>query len=152
MNPLARHATIPQRSIWARLLPALALGGLLTLPAHAIEIWHSNTIFAGQGQCVATLTLASGLDEYRNLRLQATVVDKAGRRLMSQTLDIPSIGQSSAERFAEVTLEGEPICRDDIALQITAASAVAGGKRIDLLRSGQLTPSDFRPMRIRLPR
>jgi hypothetical protein len=136
------------------LLPALALalGGLLTLPARAIEIWHSNTVFANQGQCAATLTLDSGGDEYRQVRLQAALLDKSGRRIASHTLDLPVIGQSSADRFANVLLEGEAVCGDGQQLQITAASAIVNGKRIDLLRSGQLTPRDFRPMRIRMAR
>jgi hypothetical protein len=134
------------------LLPALALslGGLLTLPAHAIEVWHSNTVFANQGQCAATLTLDSGGEEFRQVRLQAAVLDKAGRRLTAKTLDVPSIGASSAERFAEALLEGEALCDESLQLQITSATAVVNGKRIDLLRTGQLTPRAFRPMPIRV--
>lgn len=134
------------------LLPALALslGGLLTLPAHAIDIWNSNTVFANQGQCTATLTLDSGLDEYRQLRMQVAVLDKAGRRVAVQTLDIPTIGQSMAERYAEGYISGEELCGEALQLQITSATAVVNGKRIDLLRTGQLTPRAFRPMLIRV--
>ena len=136
-------------ALW-RQLPVLALGGLMTLQAQAIEVWHSNTVFGGQGQCVATLTLDSGLEEFRQVKLQAAVLDKAGRRLMTQTLDLPSIGSSSAERFAEVMLEGEALCDEQLQLQITSATAVLNGKRIDLLRAGQLTARTFRPMPIRI--
>lgn len=151
-HPLRPSTTSTARSrpaLW-RHLPLLALGGLLNLPAQAIEVWHSNTVFGGQGQCTATLTLDSGLDEFRQVRLQATVLDKAGRRLMAQTLDLPSIGASSAERFAEVTIDGEALCDEQLQLQITSATAVANGKRIDLLRTGQLTPRVFKPMPIRI--
>ncbi|SIR61278.1 hypothetical protein SAMN05421778_11336 [Sphaerotilus natans] len=150
--PLRPSTTSTARSrpaLW-RHLPLLALGSLLNLPAQAIEVWHSNTVFGGQGQCVATLTLDSGLDEFRQVRLQATVLDKAGRRLMAQTLDLPSIGSSSAERFAEVMIDGEALCDEQLQLQITSATAVANGKRIDLLRTGQLTPRVFKPMPIRI--
>lgn len=141
-----------RRTTLQRLLPAraLGLGGLLSLPAHALEVWHSNTVFAGQGQCAATLTLDSGGEEFRQVRLQAAVLDKAGRRLMAKTLDVPSIGASLAERFAEALLEGEALCEESLQLQITSATAVVNGKRIDLLRTGQLTPRTFRPMPIRV--
>ena len=143
--------TVTARRLTLRhLLPALALGGWLALPAHAIEVWHSNTAFAGQGQCAATLTLDSGGEEFRQVRLQAAVLDKAGRRLMAKTLDVPSIGASSAERFAEALLEGEALCDDGLQLQVTSATAVVNGKRIDLLRAGQLTAREFRPMPIRV--
>ncbi|MGL4190967.1 MAG: IrmA family protein [Sphaerotilus sulfidivorans] len=146
-TPAASPRACP--ALW-RQLPLLALGGLMTLQAQAIEIWHSNTVFGGQGQCVATLTLDSGLEEFRQVKLQAVVLDKAGRRLLAQTLDLPSIGSSSAERFAEVMIDGEALCDEQLQLQITSATAVANGKRIDLLRAGQLTARTFRPMPIRI--
>ena len=145
-----RHHPSPETFTVAARAFALALGGWLALPAHAIDVWHSNTVFANQGQCAATLTLDSGGEEFRQVRLQAAVLDKTGRRLMAETLDVPSIGTSSAERFAEVLLEGEALCSESLQLQITSATAVVNGKRIDLLRTGQLTPRTFRPMPIRV--
>lgn len=158
MNPRAscpRFSSFTPRLATRRLLPVLTLGllGVLSvLPAQAIEIWHSNTVFAGQGQCAAALTLDSGGEEYQQVRLQVALLDKGGRRVATQTLDLPAIGQSSAERYADVLIEGEAACDSSLQLQITAASAVVNGKRVDLVRTGQLTARDFRPMRIRVGR
>lgn len=35
---------------------------LFAAPTHAIEIWHSNTVWANQGMCSATFTLDSGME------------------------------------------------------------------------------------------
>lgn len=132
-------------------LPALLIATLCaSAPAHAVEFWHSSTVWAGQGQCSAVFSFDSGMEEIRNLQVSVSALDKAGKKVTSGTLEIQQFGQSSADRYADAFLEGEAICADDLTIVVTKASAMIGGKRTDLLKTRTLTARDFKPFKLRL--
>lgn len=55
-----------------QVLSAACVMGALSGQAYGLEIWHSNTVWAGQGMCAASFTLDSGGafgDRIQNLRI-----------------------------------------------------------------------------------
>ena len=129
---------------------ALIITSCLTVPAHAVEFWHSSTVWAGQGQCSAAFSFDSGMEEIRNLQVSVSAVNKAGKKVASGVLEIPQFGQSSANRYADAFLEGEEICADDLTILVNKATAIVDGKRTDLIKSKALTARDFKPFKIRV--
>lgn len=119
-------------------------------PAQAIEFWHSNTVWAGQGMCAATFTFDSGMDRVEDLAVLLSMVDSAGNKTALGVLEIPEFGGSSASRYDQVFLESEEVCADDLWLVVDKATAVVEGKPVDLLKDGGLSVRDFRPFRVRV--
>ena len=119
-------------------------------PAHAVEFWHSDTVWAGQGMCAASFTFDSGMEPVSNLRVSLSAIDEAGHNIDSLVLDIPEFGSSSAERYVTELWESDTACDDNLTLLITSASATIDGKRQDLLKSGGLRPRLFKPFTITL--
>lgn len=128
----------------------LVVTSCFAAPAYAVDFWHSSTVWAGQGQCSATFSFDSGMEEIKNLQVTVSAVNKAGKKVASDVLEIPQFGQSSADRYAHAYLEGEEICADDLTIVVNKATALVGGKRTDLLKSKALSARDFKPFRIRL--
>lgn len=128
----------------------LIVTSCITAPVHAVEFWHSSTVWAGQGQCSAMFTFDSGMEEVRNLHVSVTVANKIGKKVSTGVLEIPQFGQSSANRYADAFLEGEEICADDLTNVVTEATAIVRGKRTDLLKSKALSARDFRPFKVRV--
>ncbi|MBS0309227.1 MAG: hypothetical protein JSS58_09675 [Proteobacteria bacterium] len=128
----------------------LVVAASLAESAHALEFWHSSTVWAGQGQCSAMFSFDSGMEEVKNLQVTVTAVNKAGKKVASGVLEIQKFGQSSADRYADAFLEGEEICADDLTIVVNKATAIVDGKRIDLLKSKTLAVRDFKPFKIRL--
>ena len=122
----------------------------LAAQAHAVDFWHSNTVWAGQGQCSAVFSFDSGMEEIQNLQVSVTVLNKASKRVASGVLEIPRFGQSAADRYADAFLENEELCSDDLVIVVNKATAAVDGKRTDLLKSKALVIRDFKPFRIRL--
>lgn len=134
-----------------RFISALLIISLcLTAPAYAIDFWHSGTAWAGQGECSATFTFDSGMEEIRNLQISVIAINKAGKKVASGVLEIQQFGQSSADRYANAFLEGGGICDDDLTIVVNKATAIVNSKRMDLLKSKTLSASDFKPFKIRL--
>jgi hypothetical protein len=129
---------------------ALAITFCLTIPAHAVDFWHSSTVFAGQGQCSATFSFDSGLDDIKNLQVAVSAVNKAGKKVASGVLEVQQFGQSSADRYADAFLEGEEICADDLTIVVNKATAEVNGKRMDLLETKAISARDFKPFKIRV--
>lgn len=122
----------------------------LAAQAHAVDFWHSNTVWAGQGQCSAVFSFDSGMEEIQNLQVSVTVLNKASKRVASGVLEIPRFGQSAADRYADAFLENEELCSDDLVIVVNKATAAVDGKRTDLLKSKALVIRDFKPFKIRL--
>ena len=122
----------------------------LAAQAHAVDFWHSNTVWAGQGQCSAVFSFDSGMEEIQNLQVSVTVLNKASKRVASGVLEIPRFGQSAADRYADTFLENEELCSDDLVIVVNKATAAVDGKRTDLLKSKALVIRDFKPFKIRL--
>jgi len=119
-------------------------------PAGAVEFWHSSTLWAGQGQCSAVFLFDSEDEPITNLRVAVTVLNKAGKKIANDTLEIESFGDSTATRYAYANLEGEEVCEDDLTIVVNSATASVGGKRTDLLKAKSLTARDFKPFKIRI--
>lgn len=134
----------------SRLLVALVVILLVASPVYAIEFWHSNTVWVGQGQCSAIFSFDSGMEEIKNLQVSVSVVDKMGKKIASGFLEIEQFGESSANRYADAFLEGEEMCGDDLIIIVGKATAVVEGKRTDLLKSKALSARDFKPFKIRV--
>lgn len=124
----------------------------LAAPVHAVDLWHSNTVWAGQGQCSAVFTFDSGLEDIKKLQVSVSATNRSGKRVASGVLEVPQFGQSSATRYAEAYLEGEDLCEDDLTITVTKASAIIDGKRTDLVKSRILSDRKFRPYQIHIPK
>lgn len=122
----------------------------LTAPAYAITFWHSNTVWAGQGQCSAVFSFDSGMEEIKNLQVSISAVNKAGKKVSSGVLEVKEFGQSSADRYSDAILEGEEVCDDNLTIVVNKATAIVDGKRTDLLKSKSISAQDFKPFKIRM--
>ena len=121
-----------------------------TAPAYALEFWHSNTVWANQGQCSAVFSFDSGMEEITNLQVWVSALNKTGKKVASGVLEIPQLGQSEADRYANAFLEGEEVCGSDLTIVVNKATALIGGQPTDLLKSTALSVRDFKPFTIRL--
>ena len=128
----------------------LVLTSGIASPSQAIEFWHSNTVWAGQGKCSAVFTFDSGMEEITNLQVAVSGFTKEGRQVISSTLTVHSIGVNSVERYAEAYLEGEEVCSDELTIVVTKATAVIQGKTLDLLKAKMITAKSYRPFKIRI--
>ena len=131
-------------------LALLFIASSLTIPAHAVEFWHSSTVWAGQGQCSAVFSFDSGMEEIKNLQVTVSAVNKSGKRVASSMLKVQDFGQSSADRYADAFFEGEEICADDLTIVVNKATAVVNGQRTDLLKTKAISARDFKPFKIRV--
>lgn len=118
-------------------------------PTYAVDMWHSNTLWAGQGQCSAVFSFDSAIDEMKDLQVSVTAIDKSGKKVASDVLSIKQIGDSEANRYATAFLEGD-VCADDLTIVVNKATAIIDGKKVDLLKTKQLSLRDFKPFKIRL--
>ena len=133
------------------LATSLGLAAVLCgAPLHALEFWHSNTVWAGQGQCAAVFSFDSDLQDVSELHLDVTGFNTAGETILSGELQIDQFGQSSADRYAEAYLESEALCGEDLIIQVEQASARLNGKPTDLLSTRTLIVRDFKPLKIQL--
>lgn len=129
-------------------LAAVAL--CASVPAQAVELWHSDTVWAGQGMCAATFTFDSGGETVVNLRVALSAIDKAGNNIDSFILSIPEFGSSSADRYATELWESDVACDDEVKLVVTSATAVVNDERKDLLKSQGIAVRAFKPFTIRM--
>lgn len=129
---------------------SILLSTCLSVSAHAIEFWHSSTVWANQGMCSAQFTFDSGLEETNNLQITVTAINKAGKKAASGVLEIQQFGDSSVARYADAYLEDAAFCEDNLTIIVNKASAVIGGKRVDLLKAKSLAIRDFKPFKIRI--
>lgn len=132
-------------------LPAVLLGAVLVLaagPASALDFWHSNTTWAGQGMCAATFTFDSGLEHVQGLQVTLAAKDRNGKEQGSAVLEIAEFGLSNADRYGQAYWESEAACDSRFTLVVTRATAILEGKKVDLLKSGDLQVRDFKPFRL----
>ena len=120
--------------------------------AHGLDIWHSNTVWAGQGMCAASFTLDSGGvfgDRIQNLRIALAAVDtKTNNPVAQVVLEVDDFGRDNASRYKTVYWENELVCEDNLRLVITEADAIVAGQARDLLADGYLNIREFVPYRI----
>lgn len=120
--------------------------------AYGLDIWHSNTVWAGQGMCAAVFTLDSGGafgDRLQDLRIALSAVDTQTNNPVTQLfLEVDELGDGSANRYETVYWESELACEDNLRLIITEADAIVAGQARDLLADGYLSIREFVPYRI----
>lgn len=117
----------------------------LALPAYALSIWHSNTYWAGQGQCSAVFTFDSGLEEIKNLEVKVSTVNKQNELIELGTMQLDTFGGFSAERYADAFIESEEVCDDELTISIDQASAIINGEYFDLVQMRKLEIRNFKP-------
>jgi len=79
--------------------PALLACLVTAAPASALEIWHSNTVWANQGMCSATFMLDSGMEETGPLEIGVELVNAKGVVIASDTLNVDALGVAEATRY-----------------------------------------------------
>lgn len=90
------------------------------------------------------------MEEITNLQVWVSALNKTGKKVASGVLEIPQLGQSEADRYANAFLEGEEVCGSDLTIVVNKATALIGGQPTDLLKSTALSVRDFKPFTIRL--
>lgn len=115
---------------------------------YPITLQHTQTVYVNMGICSANLSVDGGFNDVRNLVMQVALLNPAGKVIERHTLRLEEIPPSNADRHQTVFLESEAVCKDGLSLRIDKATAQIGGKPMDLLKSGVLQVSDFRPMPI----
>ena len=135
-----------------------SLATLVACPvaAHAIEIWHTDSFFGGQGMCVHTFRLDaqdimmqsnSGVE---GLSLEIAFLDAAGNTISRDQAEIQDVfGTSPPTRYREVPLYDT--CEDVAAFALEKATGIIGGKRVNLLHTGQITMREFVSLPILVP-
>ena len=115
----------------------------------AIDIWHSNCVFANMGMFSAEFTFDGlGIDEINDLKVSVNAIDKSGKVVTSGVLEVNQFGGGGAGRYATAFLESEQICAVSLTIVITKASAVINDKKIDLLKTKLISVRSFQPYRI----
>jgi hypothetical protein len=130
----------------------------LALPStsKALDIWHSNTVWAGQGMCAFTFTVdgqdmqAEAPAGVSNLTLEIVPLNEGLKELGSPvTIRLTeTFADSTATRYEQFFIEGD--C-DAETFGISKATGIIGGRERDLLESRQLTPRKFEPKDLILP-
>lgn len=132
--------------------PALLACLVTAAPASALEIWHSNTVWANQGMCSATFMLDSGMEEtgpleIGPLEIGVELVNAKGVVIASDTLNVDAFGDAEATRYQTTFLEGEAVCEDDLTVRFTSLARVSGQQKQPLPLS-DLQIRDFKPFRL----
>ena len=135
----------------AHLLFALMLSMIAQDSYAGVDFWNSNLVWAGQGACSAEFTFDSGLEDISKLDLSFNLQNKAGKTVAKDEISLGSFGQSSATRYAQAFVESDKICDSSLRLVVTRATAVIGGKRVDLLKHKQISARKFVPISIKVP-
>lgn len=131
-----------------KLIAPVLLACLVTAaPASALEIWHSNTVWANQGMCSATFMLDSGMEETGPLEIGVELVNAKGVVIASDTLNVDAFGDAEATRYQTTFLEGEAVCEDDLTVRFTSLARVSGQQKQPLPLS-DLQIRDFKPFRL----
>lgn len=126
---------------------------LLINQLHAIEMWHAETVWAGQGMCSASFSFdgggAMGGDPIQKLRVSVAAY-KAGKKVDSGILEVEQFNTCNADRYAGALLESEAMCNDNLTIVVTKATAIVNGKKTDLLKTGDLSIREFKPFQIKI--
>lgn len=137
--------------MFKKMMYTTALALVCVNSLHAIEMWHSNTVWAYEGRCEASFTFDSGGfldDSLNNVRINVDLY-KGGKKIGSDRLEVQEMGRSEAERYTEASLVSEAACQD-LSIVVTKATASINNKRVDLLKTKQLAYRPFKPFSIKI--
>ena len=118
-------------------------------PLYAIDFWHSNTVFGGQGGCSAEFTFDSFVEEFKNIQVQVTTYDEEGNKVGVGKIEVHKIGDSNAERYATAYLSGPEYC-GDLNIVVNKATAIVKNRKIDLIKNKNIRVRVFRPYKIKI--
>ena len=121
----------------------------------SVDIWHSQTLWVGGGQCTFGFTLdgqgiesPNGLEDFE-LEFRLTD-DKAAILGEPINVTIPgTLADSNSTRYLSFSFGGD--CEAN-KFSIIKATATAGGRKYELLNSGVLNSNKFVPLDILLPK
>lgn len=139
--------------MFKKMMYTTALALVCVNSSHAIEMWHSNTVWAYEGRCEARFTFDSGGfldDSLNNVRINVDLY-KGGKKVGSDRLEVQEMGRSESERYTEAALVSEVAC-EDLSIVVTKATANSNNKRVDLLKTKQLAYRPFKPFSIKIPK
>lgn len=132
-------------------LGLLSVVSCFALPAYAdIEFWHSNTLWANQGSCAAIFSFDSAVEEVTSLQVSLSAIDKTGKKVVSELLEVESFGASVAERYGSAIWEHEAMCNDSLTIVVNKANGVLNGKRVDFLKAKAFSARVFKPFKMRI--
>lgn len=117
--------------------------------AWAIDFWHSGIIAAPQGQCAATFTFDAGPMPDTIQQMQIVVaVQKNGKALSKETIEVSDFGGSEANRYGSGAIASADMCMVGLTISVIKATAIADGKKVDLLKNKMLFQRNFKPFNI----
>ena len=132
-------------------LSAACVLGAMSGQAYGLDIWHSDTVWANQGMCVASFTLDNGGpfgDRLQDLRISFVAVDDTNSVVAHESIAVEDFGESNATRYGSMFWESELACDSDLRLVVTEATAIVEGHERNLLTDDYLSARDFVPYRI----
>jgi len=137
-----------------KIIFATCILAVTSTPVFAIEFWHSGTVWANQGMCAATFSFDAGpmSDTIQQLNIAVAIRGKAGKSIGKDVLEIEEFGGSEAARYATAPLVSAEMCgdADGLVISVSKASAIIDGKKVDLLKTRQLTAREFKPFQIKV--
>ncbi len=126
--------------------------GVFAPAAHAgVEFWNSNLVWGGQGMCSAEFTFDSGGEAITKLDISFNLQNKSGKVVARDKIHVSSFGDSGASRYGQAFVESPQVCDSSVKLLVTRASAMIGGKQVDLLKTRQISARKFVPISIKVP-
>ena len=130
-------------------LLALLITASFSIHANAtIEFWHSNLETTDPDICSAHFTFDSGGEQVDDLKVSVSAVDRAGKVVIDDSLEIESFGENDINRYADTELESGDMCREGLSIVVNSATATINGKTVDLLATKKLVARDFKPFKI----
>ncbi len=130
-------------------LLALLITAAVSIHANAtIEFWHSNLETTDPDICSAHFTFDSGGEAIDDLKVSVSAVDRAGKVVIDDSLEVESFGDNEINRYAETELESGDMCQEGLSIVVNSATATIGGKTVDLLATKKIVARDFRPFKI----
>ena len=128
---------------------ALLITASFSIHAHAtIEFWHSNLETTDPDICSAHFTFDSGGEQIDDLKVSVSAVDRAGKIVIDDSLDIESFGENDINRYADTELESGDMCQEGLAIVVNSATATINGKTVDLVATKKIVARDFKPFKI----
>lgn len=132
-------------------LMAMFVAACAVMPvAHAktpkVHLWHSDTVWAGQGMCAATFTVDGGFDDaIESLQIKISAIDAKGKTVAQDTLEFPGrVGGSTADRYGQALFESAEACDDTRRIVVQSAAGSIGGKQQNVM----IDTREFKPFRI----
>lgn len=132
--------------LMAMLMVACAVMPVAHAKTPKVHLWHSDTVWAGQGMCAATFTVDGGFDEaIESMQIKISAIDARGKAVAQDTLEFQGrVGGSSVDRYGQALFESAEACDDTLRIVVQNAAGTVGGKRQNVIVEAR----EFKPFRI----